>query len=131
MSRTYIRDTSPGRAVSSADSAFPANQPSAPTTGVYTEVAPLPTGVFRTEGAPALIVDISQGSSSTANTYNVLGWNRNAGLWFSVALITPSSGTQSLRTSIPNWASDYAYVVVTGSTVSATIWLIAAESITA
>lgn len=130
MARTFLRE-SIARTVSTADSAFPANQPTAPTNDYYTETAPLPAGIFRTEGAQQILVDIVQGSSSTANTYNVLAWNRTANKWVSVAVVSPNSGVQALRTSLPNWASDYCFVAVAGATVSATIYVLTAQVITA
>ena len=130
MARTFLRE-SPARTVAVADSAFPANQPTAPTNDYYTETAPLPAGIFRTEGAMSILVDIIQGSGSTANTYNVLGWNRTANKWVSVAIVAVASGVQALRTSVPNWASDYCFVAVAGATVSATIYVLTAQNITA
>lgn len=126
MARTYVRE-SVVRTVSAADSAFPANQPAAPTTGYYTEVSPLPAGVYHSEDVQTLLVDVIQRSSSTANTYNVLGWNRTAALWVSVLVINVASGVQAIRTSIPQWASDYAFVVVAGSTVNADIYVLGAN----
>lgn len=129
MSRTFVREAI-ARTVAVADSAFPANQPTAPTGDYYTETAPLPAGIWRTEGAQSILVDIDQGSGSTANTYNVVAWNRQARKWFSVLIITTSAAQQTIRTSIPNWAADYAFVVVTGATVSVTIYVLTAQNIT-
>jgi hypothetical protein len=130
VARTFLRE-SPVRAVAVADAAFPANQPTAPTGDYYTETAPLPAGIFRTEGAMSILVDVVQGGTSTANTYNVLAWNRTANRWVSVLIINVASGVQALRTSVPNWASDYAFVVVAGATVSASIYVLTAQNITA
>lgn len=129
MPRTFVRD-SPPRTVTVADPAFPASVPAAPKSSVYTEVSPLPIGVFRTEGANVVLVDIAQGTASTANTYNVVAWNSFAQQWFSVVVISTAAGLQQVRTSVPNWASDYCFVVVSGVTVSATIAVSAAEVIT-
>jgi hypothetical protein len=133
VGRTFIREGI-ARAVSTADSSFPGTQPAAPTVSPYgpqaPEVSPFPAGIWRTEGAPVVLVDIVQTSSSTSNTYTVLAWNRTAGLWMQAATITPSSGVQAIRTAVANWGSDYAFVVVTGSTVAATVYVLSAEVLT-
>lgn len=129
MSRTFLREGT-ARTLAVADAAFPANQPTPPTTDYYTETSPLPAGIWRTEGAQTILVDIDQGASSTANTYNVLAWNRQQRKWFLVQAITPGANQVTSRTSIANWASDYCFVAVSGSTVAATILVPTAQNIT-
>jgi hypothetical protein len=128
MGKTLNR-TAFGRTVAAADPAFPANQPVAPTSlstptygfGIETTAV----GVWPTDGASYLEVDIAQTTTSTANTYEVLAWNSTASLWFSTLKIATSAGVQTLRVSVPTWTASFCWVNVTGATVAATIYVLA------
>lgn len=119
------------RLVSAPDPPFPATQPRAPMSDRYTAVVPIPPGVWATYGAGAIHVDISQASAAAPTTYTVLAWSRTLFLWLQVQTISLPAGQAALRTSIPNWASDYAYVVVSGTTVMSAISVVSVNQVIA
>jgi hypothetical protein len=137
MARNYAQAMSARTGIAAVDTAVPA----APEDSTNVVTNPLPTGVWSTQGADKLKIDVVGPSGATGNyQLAVYAWNRVARQWVletvpaATPYAEPSGGITSRllsRTTLTNWCSDFVAVLVTslgtggGSGVGTSVYMTA------
>jgi hypothetical protein len=119
VSRNYDNGTQGRTGIATADTAVPA----APEDTSRSATQPAPAGVYWTDGATMLKVDVVAPATSTGNTtLAVYAWDSGARQWAmeGAALTVPATSTGDFsgrlisRATVLNWCSRWAAVMVTG-----------------
>jgi hypothetical protein len=117
VSRNYDNGTQSRTGITAADTAVP----SAPEDTSRNATQPTPAGVFWTDGATMLKVDVvAPSGASGSTTVNVYAWDSGARQWVmdGAALTVPAttsgdfSGRLISRATVLNWCSRWAAVMV-------------------
>ena len=113
MARLYAMSN--GIRVVTANDAVPSTAPA----GVdgSAPVNPQPAGVFVSDGARMLFVDVSTPGGATGNTTVTLwAWSGALSIWVADTTVVVPVSTAGARAKVLNWASTYCFPQVTLST---------------